>query len=154
MRKTVLMLGVAMLIGVGSRTARAHKAHEGLPAGPIHERHELMEGIGKSAKAIGDAMKTHKNDVIAAAAEKIHVAAGKVTGLFPKDSTHPKSRAKPEIWAKWAEFEKSAKQLEAHSAELAAAAKTGGDVGAAAKTMFGDCKGCHDQFRTPEKDEK
>src|SRR5215470_12458314 len=114
-------------------SARAEHKHK-LPPGPIHDRHELMEGIGKNAKAIGDAIKAGKLGPVPGAANKIHVAAAKITGLFPPGSTDPNSRAKAEIWSNWDKFEADAKDLEKTSGALAAAAKSGGDVPAAAKT--------------------
>ncbi|MFN2376698.1 MAG: cytochrome c [Candidatus Binatia bacterium] len=121
-----------------------------LPAGPIHDRHELMEEIGDNAKIIGDALKSGQLEPVGPAAEKIHAASAKAVALFPKGSTHPKSRAKPEIWDNWEKFETLSKDFETAAGELAAAAKSGGDVKAAANTMFGTCKSCHDDFRKPE----
>jgi len=124
--------------------------HVDLPAGPIRDRHELMEGIGKNAKIIGGALKTGKLDPVAGAAAEIQASAGKTLALFPKGSTDPKSRALPKIWEDWAKFETINKEFEAKAGELVAAAKSGGDVGAAADAMFGACKSCHDDFRKPE----
>ena len=135
-------------------TVYAHEPDPELPAGPIRERHELMEGIGKNAKIIGDALKAGDQRPVAEAAEKIRNSAGKITALFPAGTTHPKSRAKPEIWSHWDKFEHGAKQLQSDAGALAAAAKSSGDVHAAADTMFGACKSCHDDFRVPEKKKK
>ncbi|MFI5396039.1 MAG: c-type cytochrome [Candidatus Binatia bacterium] len=131
--------------------AAAHMKKEDLPAGPIRDRHELMEGIGKNAKIIGDALKAGNTAPVAGAAEKLQGDAAKITALFPPGSTHAKSRAKPEIWQNWPKFEEGTKELQANAGRLAAAARSGGDVRAAAKAMFGACKSCHDQFRVPEK---
>ncbi len=139
-----------LFAGVTSASAREIKPEE-LPAGPIRDRYELMEGIGKHAKVVGDAMKSGDFSHVGEAAGKIHAAAGKILPLFPKGSTDPKSRAKPEIWTDWAKFEAGAKGLEQTSAALAEAAKSGGNVPGAAKKMFHACKSCHDQFRVPEK---
>ena len=127
---------------------------EDLPPGPIHDRHELMEGIGDNAKKIGDALKAGNLDVVPAAANAIKADAGKALALFPKGSTHPESRAKDEIWTSWDKFEAGMKDLEAKAGELATAAANKGDVGAASKAMFGNCKSCHDNFRKPEEKEK
>jgi len=132
----------------------AFAGSESLPPGPILDRHELMEEIGDNAKKIGDALKAGNLDAVGPAAEKIQANAAKALPLFPKGSTHPESRAMPEIWEKWAEFEQSMKEMETKAAELASAAKNKGDVGAAAKAMFGNCKSCHDGFRKPEEKEK
>ncbi|MCX8073943.1 MAG: cytochrome c [Candidatus Binatia bacterium] len=129
----------------------AHENKEPLPEGPIRERHELMEQIGDQAKIIGDALKAGKLDPVGPAAAKIAEEAGKALPLFPEGSTHPRSRAKAEIWQQWPEFEKLMKQLVADAKATAEAAAGGGDVKAAANKMFGNCKSCHDRFRLPEK---
>ncbi len=129
-------------------------AGDDLPAGPIHDRHELMEEIGDNAKKIGDALKAGNTEPVAAAATGIKTGAGKALALFPKGSTHAKSRAKDEIWTSWDKFETLMKDLETKAGELAAAAANKGDVAAASKAMFGNCKSCHDEFRKPEEKEK
>jgi cytochrome c556 len=152
MRRRWFGLGLMLLTVCLITTARAHEGKR--PPGPIHDRHELMEGIGRNAKAIGNALKAHDLGAVADAAGKIQTDAAKVAALFPPGSTHPASRAKPEIWTNWDKFEAGTKQLEAKSGALAAAAKSGGDVAAASDALFDTCKGCHDQFRVPEKKKK
>jgi cytochrome c556 len=139
--------------------AAASGAHEKgrvmeLPAGPIRDRHMLMEGIGDDAKAIGDAMKKGDTEKVAAFAQKIEAASHKIVGLFPEGSTSPKSRAKPEIWKNFGQFTADAQKLQSTADALVAAANGGGDVKGASQAMFGACKSCHDSFRVPEKDEK
>jgi cytochrome c556 len=151
MRRRALAAGVGSVLLGALSVVRAHEAGHELPPGPAHDRHQLMEGIGKDAKTIGDALKSGTFDAIAAAAEKIAAGASKILPLFPPGSTHPKSRAKPEIWQNWPKFEEEAKQLQSNAAALAAAATNGGDVRGGAKAMFDTCKSCHDQFRVPEK---
>jgi len=156
MRKTAIVMGAIVLMAGGLQMVSAHEAKD-LPAGPIRDRHELMEGIGKNAKAIGTSLQeggAGDRVKIADWALKIQTSASKIAGLFPKGSTDPKSRAKPEIWTHWDKFEENAKLLEASAGELAAAAQSGGDVGAASKKMFAACKSCHDEFRKPEKKEE
>lgn len=139
------------LLWSGAAAVWAHESKEPLPAGPIRDRHELMERIGKQAKIIGDALKAGKTDPVGPAAEKIAEEAGKALPLFPEGSTHVRSRAKAEIWQQWAEFEKLMRQLQADARATAEAAQGGGNVQAAANKMFGNCKSCHDRFRLPEK---
>ena len=149
MKKTGFVVGVGLII-VGSVAASfAHKVD--LPAGPIRDRHELMEGIGKNAKTIGDGMKSGNFAPVGPAAEKIQADAAKVDALFPPGSTDPKSRAKPEIWANWPKFQAGTKELATTAGALAAAAQAGSGVPQAAQKMFDSCKGCHEQFRVPEK---
>lgn len=147
--KTIATMLLGSLLAAGSG-AVALAEHDDLPAGPIRDRHELMEDIGKNAKTIGDALKAGKLDPVAGAAEAIRANAAKALPLFPKGSTHPDSRAKDEIWTRWEEFKAINDELEVKAGELAAVAKAGGDVGAAADAMFGNCKSCHDDFRKPE----
>ncbi len=140
---------VACLFGAA---AWAHETtKEALPEGPIRERHELMERVGKQAKIIGDALKAGKVEPVAPAAAKIADEAAKALPLFPEGSTHPRSRAKPEIWQQWPEFEKLMGRLQADAKATVEAAQSGGDVRTAANRMFGNCKSCHDRFRVPEK---
>ena len=141
--------GASAVILCGALAA-AHEGKSKLPPGPIHDRHELMEEIGDHAKKIGETLKAGKTEGIGADATVISEKAKLALPLFPAGSLHEHSRAKPEIWQNWAEFERLMHALEADSAALAAAAASGGDVGAASKKMFGNCKSCHDQFRKPE----
>ena len=147
----VAFLGASALFAVCAN-AGAHVKAEDLPPGPIRERHELMESIGKHAKRIGDAVKKGETQSVAADAETISQDAEKIPGLFPEGSTHEKSRAKPEIWTHWKEFEQTAHGLAADAAALAKTSKEGGDVKKASGKMFENCKSCHDSFRVPEKD--
>ena len=136
-------------IGFGSAHADEHK----LPAGPIHDRHELMEGVGDDAEAIGKALKAGKTADAAAPAERIAGSVEKFLTLFPAGSEHADSRAKPEIWTKRAEFDRLGKELVTTATALAAAAKSGGDVKAASGAMFKNCKACHTEFRKPDEDD-
>jgi len=154
MRKTTwtaVAVMVAGVVSIGHADSHSHK-HPPLPAGPIHDRHELMESVGKNAKTIGDAMKAGKFDPVGPAAENIQGAAGQVLALFPKGSTHEHSRAKPEIWTNWDKFESLTAAMGTTAGNLAAAAKAGSGVPEAAQKMFATCKGCHDEFRLPDKD--
>jgi len=59
------------------------------------------------------------------------------------------TKAKPEVWKQGAKFKEIADKLQADTAKLAVAAKTGKED--AFKTAFataaGNCKSCHDDFR-------
>jgi cytochrome c556 len=152
MRKRWQIGTLAISLLTWSAFVMAGEHEHDLPAGPIHDRHELMEKIGDNAKVIGDAMKSGDFAPVAGAAEKIRAAADEILPLFPAVSTHPNSRAKEEIWSNWKKFEEGVKQLETTAAALAEAAKGKGDVPTASKALFGACKSCHDQFRKPEEE--
>ena len=74
--------------------------------------------------------------------------------MFPEGSVNPAtSRAKPEIWQKWPEFEGYAKSLDAKATQLAATARTGNaqTTGAAVADLGKTtCGACHNAFRGPE----
>ncbi|WP_439590439.1 c-type cytochrome [Hydrogenophaga sp.] len=59
------------------------------------------------------------------------------------------TRAKPEIWAEQAKFKENSDKLQAETAKLAAAAKTGNLD--SVRTAFGSvgqtCKACHDAYQ-------
>jgi cytochrome c556 len=137
---------VAALVALGASAAYAKDD-------PAHERHDLMEGVGKNAKKIGDALKAGKPAEAAAPAQAIADAMDRFGTLFPEGSQSEDSRAKPEIWTERAKFDGMVKGMKEKASAFAAAAKSGGDAGAAAAPMWRECKGCHDAFRVPKEDE-
>jgi cytochrome c556 len=147
----LLPLVLACLVGAWLIVpVAAHEDMSELPEGPIRERHELMEGIGRNAKIIGEAMKAGDIDKVAGPATEIEQSAGKIPTLFPEGSIHPKSRAKPEIWADPKGFEFEVKNLRAKAAALAVAAHKQEGAPEAANELFAACKSCHTNFRVPE----
>lgn len=148
MHRTLCTLIAAALTLAFSAPVPASEAE--LPAGPIRDRHELMEDIGANAKKIGNAMKTGAKDQIAAPAKAIRDATPRVLPLFPEGSTHPNSRALEAIWKDWASFQRANTEMEKAATDLAAAAESGGDLPPAVKRLFDSCKSCHDSFRAPE----
>jgi cytochrome c556 len=149
-RTTLVSLALAAALFSVAGALRAHEEEKDLPAGPIHDRHQLMEEIGDHAKAINDTLKKGGVEGVADNADAIAAKAKKITALFPEGSAHEKSRAKAEIWKNWAEFEKLAGALHDKAAALAATARAGSGVREAGQAMFGNCKSCHDEFRVPE----
>ena len=151
MRKTAIVMGAIVLMAGGLQVVSAHEAKD-LPAGPIRDRHELMEGIGKNAKAIGTSLQeggAGDRVKIADWALKIQTSASKIAGLFPKGSTDPKSRAKPEIWTHWDKFMADAVDLQRQTEKLVEIAKTGDMKATQAQMVIvgkGSCIDCHDDF--------
>jgi cytochrome c556 len=150
MRRSIAVPVFAVVSSLAIATVLS-AAEKERPPGPIKDRYDLMKGIGKNAKIIGDALKAGNSEGIADAAAHIQTAAGKALPLFPPNSTDPSSRAKPDIWAHWEKFKSDMKDLEVRAGELGEAVNSGGNVAAAAQQMFDACKNCHDQFRKPEK---
>jgi cytochrome c556 len=113
-------------------------------------RRKLMETNNSVvAEALNKAIKEGKFADIERDCNVIQENMDKVLDLFPPGTLSENSRAKPEIWARWAEFSKHPAAVRKAAQELAVAAK-GGD-GEAVKVKFkalGEaCKGCHESFR-------
>ena len=122
----------------------------------MHQRHEGMETIGKTTKALKRELDGSPPDMasVSAGAAQIADLSRKASNWFPA-GTGPdigKTGAKPEIWQPQnkADF---ATKLSAFQRAAAAfnATTTGGDV-AAMKARYADlgntCKACHDKYRT------
>lgn len=84
-----------------------------------------------------------------APAEAIAQQAGRQLQHFPKGSDKGETKAKPEIWTNWADFENNMKSAEAAATRLAAAAKSGdiNAVKAGFGALGGTCGTCHKAFR-------
>ena len=72
--------------------------------------------------------------------------------LFPEGSLTEKSKAKPEVWQKWPEFEAAAKKLQTESEKLrdSAKAKNAQQTQDIVKDFGRNaCGACHTPFRVP-----
>jgi cytochrome c556 len=122
----------------------------------MHDRHEAMEGLGKSMKALHRELDSGKPDinVIRAQTSTMASTAAKIPGFFPP-GTGPdvgKTRAKPEIWKQQDLFIRKSKDFLAASQAIDAAARTGdvNKVMALHENVDKGCKACHDPFRAPK----
>jgi cytochrome c556 len=91
-------------------------------------------------------------EAIAVNAETLALTAQQIPGLFPEGSLTDKSKAKPEIWQKWPEFEKDAKNLGVEAEKLRDAAKAKNEqLTQQIVKDFGRnaCGTCHTPFRQP-----
>ena len=122
------------------------------PAEVVEERQQVMKQNGDAWKNIQDNAKTENWAVVAANAEIISKNAAKIPSLFPEGSLTDKSKAKPEIWQKWPEFESTAMKMEAEAARLQSTAAAGNGQGS--QDIIKDfgrnaCGACHTPFRVP-----
>ncbi len=122
---------------------------------PVHERHEMMEGVGDAAKPIGEMLKGERDfdaGLVMTSLETFDNAAGRFGELFPPGSeTGEGTEAAPAIWEDRAGFEKAlATWGEAVDAAIAANPQTLEETKAAAGPVFNACKGCHDDYRIEE----
>ena len=122
------------------------------PAEVVEQRQQVMKQNGDAWKNIQDNAKTGNWAVVASNAETISKNAAKIPSLFPEGSLTDKSKAKPEIWQKWPEFESTAKKMETEAARLQSTAAAGNGQGS--QDIIKDfgrnaCGACHTPFRVP-----
>jgi cytochrome c556 len=112
-------------------------------------RQELMGVIGMNMKTLGD-MAGGKSAFDAAAAETakaaLIAAAAEIPATFETQSSDPKSKAKPEIWADFEHFRKEADELGEAAAALDVASVDTLKAGLGA--VGGVCKDCHTEYRS------
>lgn len=150
MMKNVMLLATALMIVTGAQqSAHAVEADDA-----ITYRKEVMEALGAHTSGVALIAQGKINDpkALAAHADMLARSAGLALAAFKDNTTgkgKEKTEAKPEIWAKWPEFEKDMKALEAQAQKLASAAASGGAKGALAElpALSKTCKTCHESFR-------
>jgi cytochrome c556 len=120
----------------------------------MHERHEGMEVIGKSFKALHREFDSSSPSVptVKASAAQIANLAKRSSGWFPA-GTGPdvgKTGAKPEIWQSPQDFAARLAAFQKASLVFNAAAASGDMNAAKARyaDLGGTCKACHDKYRT------
>jgi cytochrome c556 len=150
-RRTALVIGsLATMLALGFASAQtAPKVGSG---DVVADRQRLMKLNGASWQDAQAKFKAGNVEAIAVNAETMALNAMHIPVLFPQGSLTEKSNAKPEIWQKWSEFERAAKNFETLAEKLrdAARAKDAATVEAMAKD-FGrqTCGACHTAFRKP-----
>ena len=117
-------------------------------------RHEGMEAIGDSSKAIHRAQSGPDLPEIRSKAARIARLSQQASGWFPA-GTGPdvaKTRAKPEIWQSSEDFAVKLRnfQAAAHAFNAAAAGNDAAAINSAFGQLSGTCKACHDKYRTEE----
>jgi len=118
----------------------------------VVDRQRLMKVQGAQWTEIQNKFKAGNIEGIAVNAEVLAITSLQIPPLFPEGSLTDKSKAKPEIWQRWGEFEAASKNLAIWSERLRDAAKAKNDkvVGDTMKD-FGRvaCGSCHTPFRVP-----
>ena len=118
----------------------------------VADRQRLMKLQGASWADIQAKAKAGNIEGIAVNAETLSMTAQQIPGLFPEGSGTEKSKAKPEVWQKWPEFERAAKNLEVQAEKLRDAAKAKNEqLTQDIVKDFGRnaCGTCHTPFRQP-----
>ena len=118
----------------------------------VADRQRLMKLQGASWADIQAKAKAGNIEGIAVNAETLSMTAQQIPGLFPEGSGTEKSKAKPEVWQKWPEFERAAKNLEVQAEKLRDASKAKNEqLTQDIVKDFGRnaCGTCHTPFRQP-----
>ncbi|HEY3068646.1 MAG TPA: cytochrome c [Methylomirabilota bacterium] len=147
--RAVVIVGVVSAVGLaGCASSKSSTASKD----PVADRQRLMKLHGALWKDLQDKHKAGNIESMEVDAEALAVNAQRIPALFPEGSLTEKSKAKPEIWQKWPEFEAAAKNLETQSVKLrdSAKAKDSAAVDAQMKDFGRNaCGTCHTPFRVP-----
>jgi cytochrome c556 len=144
----VLGLAVAVAAGCASETKMMKTGSGDIVA----DRQRVMKLNGAAWTEVQAKAKAGNLEGVAVSAETLALNAQQIPSLFPAGSLTDKSKAKPEIWQKWAEFEAAAKKMETESEKLRDAARAKNEQ--LVQDLVKDygrnaCGACHTPFRVP-----
>jgi cytochrome c556 len=145
----VTLGSLVALVVVGCATSKTATIGTG---DPVADRQRLMKNVGANWADIQNKVKAGNAEAVAVNAEALSLHAQRIVILFPEGSLTDKSKAKPDIWQKWPEFQAAAKNLENRAGTLRdqAVAKDAAAVTATVGTFGRDaCGACHTPFRVP-----
>ena len=145
----IVVGGLALGLAAGCASKGMSKTGSG---DVVADRQRLMKLQGASWADIQAKAKAGNVEGIAVNAETLAMTAQQIPGLFPEGSGTEKSKAKPDVWQKWPEFERAAKNLEVQSEKLRDAAKAKNEqLTQDIVKDFGRnaCGACHTPFRQP-----
>ncbi|MGH7386324.1 MAG: c-type cytochrome [Candidatus Rokuibacteriota bacterium] len=147
----IVISGLALGLAAGCASKGMSKMGSG---DVVADRQRLMKLNGASWADIQAKAKAGNIEGIAVNAETLALNAEHIPALFPEGSHTEKSKAKPEVWQKWAEFEQAAKNMQTESEKLRDAAKAkNAQLTQDIVKDFGKnaCGSCHTPFRVPPK---
>jgi cytochrome c556 len=149
--KRILISFTAVVASVGLLTACASTQTKS-SAQYVEDRQKLMKAHGDAWQNVQDGAKAGNLQAVASNADAMANNAKQIPALFPEGSMTEKSKAKPEIWQKKAEFDAAAKKMETESVKLRDTARTGNAQ--ATNDIIKDfgrntCGSCHTPFRVP-----
>lgn len=144
--KTIVTIGSVIALTAG--TALSVSADE---EDFIKYRQAVMKTNGGNISGVVAIIKgkvPYKEDLVAHATGLNEIAMI-LPNAFKQKTTGGETRAKPEIWEDWDDFQQKIKDLQSATAELLAAANSGGAAAAGAKLgAVGDaCSACHKKYR-------
>jgi cytochrome c556 len=146
----ILIPTLAALMLVGATPVDVKRTVEARQAG--------MKQIGKSFKAISDQARGGTPDaaIVKTNADELARLAAQLPRWFPAGSgpgQGVKTKVKPEVWTKPADFKAKAAALADATTALAEAARNGSDAAALAphlRAVGGACKACHTDYKAAD----
>src|SRR5437773_7045685 len=138
-RAAVILGSLVALAVVGCATAS--KSPTIGTGDPVADRQRLMKNVGANWADIQNKVKAGAQDTVAVNAEALSLHAQRIPSLFPEGSLTDKSKAKPDIWQKWPEFEAAAKNLEKRAETLRDAAGAKDEAATATTASSSDGRG-------------
>ena len=155
-RRTTIHLSILMLGLVAAMVSACTTGSAPRMVGTgdvVYDRQRLMKIQGAQWNEIQAKFKAGDIKGLAANAEVEAVTSMQIPSLFPEGSLTAQSKAKPEVWERWGEFEATAKNMTIWSERLRDAAQAN-DQKAVADIMkdYGrvTCGACHTTFRQPQ----
>ena len=149
--KTRILLGSVVALAIAS-SVTGQSTTKLWTGDVVADRQRLMKLNGASWADAQAKLKAGNAEAVAVNAETMALIATQIVPLFPEGSLTDKSKAKPEIWQKWPEFESAAKNYAMQADKLRDAARSK-DLAAteAVAKEFGRqaCGTCHTPFRVP-----
>jgi cytochrome c556 len=146
-----VIVTASLVIGVaaGCATQSASKMGSG---DVVADRQRLMKSVGANWADIQAKAKAGNIEGIAVNAENLALSSQVIPSLFPAGSGTEKSKAKPDIWQKWPEFEAAAKNFGVQAEKLRDAARAKNEQ--LTQDLVKDfgrqaCGTCHTPFRQP-----
>jgi len=119
------------------------------------QRDAVMEELGEAILPLNEMSQEEipvDEDVFLESARSLAASAAGMLDGFENQTTIPESRAKPEIWDNWDDFQAKAAALADAANALVAATESGGFAAGQGlvRPMRDTCGGCHRPYRAPE----
>src|SRR5437660_957336 len=149
--KTRVVLGSFVALAMAS-SATGQSTTKLWTSDVVADRQRLMKLNGASWADAQAKLKAGNAEAVAVNAETMALIATQILPLFPEGSLTDKSKAKPEIWQKWPEFEAASKNyvMQAEKLRDAARRKDLAATQAVPKDFRRQAYGlCHTPFRVP-----
>lgn len=158
---SVVIMGATFALSAKSQTPVAQPPAAAATAGlsparqAVENRQAIYKLIGNYFKPLGAVLKgsPYETATVQKSISRLVFLSGLVDESFPDISNlgEAETKAKPDIWANRADFDKKVKEFQTHLIALQLLNDTDKEPSEAFKTaataVAQDCKGCHDTYR-------